>query len=324
MKDPLKAAGIAAGTLMAGAGAATIGALTLFNRVIPRQEAVRVDISEMASEKQWEEYQKLIHARKEWFLQQDTEHITIRSRDGLTLHGDYVRTPAEPVNRLLIAFHGYTSNRMGCSTIAVSFLKRGYDVLIVDARAHGESDGEYSGFGILDRFDCLSWIKYANDRFDGKKDIILHGVSMGGATVLMASGLPEIQDTVKAVIADCAFTSPYDVFAHVLKRDYKLPPFPIMNITDELCRRKAGYGFSEYSTLTAMNKTAIPTLFIHGKNDKFVPVWMSEKNYQTCTAPKNLLLVDNAGHGASLFEAPELYENKMFQFLGKYVYKTEK
>lgn len=319
MSDPLKTAGFVGGALLAGAGAAAVGALTLFNKVIPRQDGVKVDVSEMASEEQWEVYQKMIQSRKEWILQQETEHLIIRSRDGLTLHGDYVHTPTEPANKLLIAFHGYTSNRMGCSTIAVSFLKRGYDVLMVDARAHGESDGEYSGFGILDRFDCLAWIDYANERFDSKKDIILHGVSMGAATVLMASGLPGMPDNVKAVIADCAFTSPYDVFAHVLKRDYKLPPFPIMNITDELCRRKAGYGFSEYSTLTAMSRTTIPTLFIHGKNDKFVPVWMSEKNYQVCAAPKDMLLVDNAGHGASLFEAPELYENKVFQFIAKYV-----
>lgn len=322
MKDPLKAVGIAGGALLAGAGAATVGALTLFNRVIPRQDGVRVDTSEMASEEQWEIYQKLIQSRKEWFLKQKPEHITIMSRDGLTLHGDYVRTPVDPVNKILIAFHGYTSNRMGCSTIATCFLRRGYDVLIVDARAHGESEGKYSGFGILDRFDCLAWINYVNERFDNKKDIILHGVSMGAATVLMASGLSQMPDNVRAVIADCAFTSPYDVFAHVLKRDYKLPPFPIMNITDELCRRTAGYGFKEYSTLAAMTKTTIPTLFIHGKEDKFVPVWMSERNYQVCTAPKDLLLVDNAGHGASLFEAPELYENKVFQFLGKYAERT--
>ncbi|MCH5194425.1 MAG: alpha/beta hydrolase [Oscillospiraceae bacterium] len=318
MNGPLKAAGIAAGALMAGAGAATIGAVTLFNRVIPRQDGVKVDTSEMASEEQWEFYQRVIQSRKEWFLQQEIEHVTITSRDGLTLCGDYVPAPKDPVGKLLIAFHGYTSSRMGCSTIAVSFLKRGYDVLIVDARAHGESEGKYSGFGILDRFDCLAWIDYVNRRFDGKKDIILHGVSMGGATVLMASGLSKMPENVKAVIADCAFTSPYDVFAHVLERDYKLPPFPIMNITDEICKRTAGYGFKEYSTLAAMSKTTIPTLFIHGKNDRFVPMWMSEKNYQVCTAPKDLLLVDNAKHGASLFEAPELYENKIFQFLGKY------
>ena len=323
MKDPLKAAGIAGGALLAGAGAAAIGALTLFNRVIPRQEGVKVDVSEMATEEQWEEYQKLIQSRKEYLSQQETEHITIKSRDGLTLHGDYVRAAGEPAKKILIAFHGYTSNRMGCSTIASCFLKRGYDAIIVDARAHGESEGKYSGFGILDRFDCLAWINYVNDRFDKKKDIVLHGVSMGASTVLMASGLSLMPDNVKAVIADCAFTSPYDVFAHVLKRDYKLPPFPIMNITDELCRRTAGYGFKEYSTLAAMSRTTIPTLFIHGKNDKFVPVWMSEKNYQTCTAPKDMLLVDNAGHGASLFEAPQLYENKVFQFLSKYADKAE-
>lgn len=316
MKTPLLAAGIAGGTLLAGAGAAVIGAVTLFNRVIPRQNELRVDLSEMADMDAWEEYKKVIHANKEWFLKQDIEHITIRSRDGLTLHGDYIRSP-KPIGKLLIAFHGYTSKGMDCASIATYFLKRGYDAIAVDARAHGMSEGAYAGFGILDRYDCMSWIKYANERFDGKKDIVLYGVSMGGATVLMASGFDDVPSNVRAVIADCAFTSPYDVFSHILKRDYKLPPFPIMNVNDELCRRKAGYGFRDYSTLTAMRKTKIPTLFIHGKEDNFVPLWMSRKNYETCVSPKDLLIVENAGHGASYYENSELYENKVTQFLEK-------
>lgn len=318
MKKPLLAAGIAGGALLAGAGAAVAGALTLFNRIIPRQDELRVDISEMADMDKWEEYKKVIHAKKDWFLQQEIEHITIESRDGLTLHGDYVRSP-QPIGKLFIAFHGYTSKGMDCASVAAYFLKRGYDAILVDARAHGMSEGGYAGFGILDRYDCLSWIRYANERFDGKKDIVLYGVSMGGATVLMASGFDEIPANVRAVIADCAFTSPYDVFAHILKRDYKLPPFPIMNINDELCKKKAGYGFNDYSTLTAMRKTKIPTLFVHGKEDNFVPLWMSKKNYEVCAAPKDLLIVDNAGHGASYYENSELYENKVAQFLEKNV-----
>lgn len=317
MRASFMAAGIAGGTLLAGIGASAAAASVLFNRVIPRQDKLRVDMSEMADMDTWEEYKKIIHANKDWLLQQDIEHITIKSRDGLTLHGDYIRS-LEPVGKLLIAFHGYTGKGMSdCASIAAYFLKRGYDAVVVDERAHGMSSGDYAGFGILDRFDCLEWIKYANERFDMKKDIVLYGVSMGGATVLMASGLDEIPSSVKGVIADCAFTSPYDVFAHILKRDYKLPPFPIMNITDELCRRRAGYGFSDYSTLTAMKKTKIPTLFIHGREDNFVPLWMSKKNYEVCGAPKDLLIVDNAGHGASYYENPKLYENKVTQFLEK-------
>ena len=319
MNSFLAAAGIAGAAVTAGAVGATVGAATLFNRVIPRQDELKVDISEMADMKKWEEYKKIIHPNKEWLMQHPMKHITIKSRDGLTLHGDYVASD-NPIGRLAITCHGYTSCGLSdCASISAFFLKKGYDCLIVDHRAHGKSEGQYIGFGILDRYDCLAWIKYAEKHFESGKNIVLYGVSMGAATVLMASGFLQFPESVKAIIADCAFTSPYDVFAHILKRDYHLPPFPIMNITDNLCRQKAGYGFSDYSTLTAMKCTHCPTLFIHGMEDNFVPTWMSRKNYEACNSPKELLLVPDAGHAASYYENVPLYEEAVSSFLDKYM-----
>ncbi len=316
----LVTAAAAGGVILAGAAAATVGAATLFRKVIPRQDGVKVDLNEMADMKKWEEYKKIIHPNKEWLMQQNHEHVTIHARDGLTLHGDYF-TAATPSDKLVIGFHGYTSCALSdCSSIASFFLKQGYDCLLVDHRAHGNSEGNYIGFGVLDRYDCLSWVDYVNKRFEHKKQIVLYGVSMGGATVLMAMGLPTFPDTIKAVIADCAFTSPYDVFAHILKRDYKLPEFPIMNINNRICRKKAGYGFQDCSTLTAVKTAKCPVLFIHGKEDNFVPTRMSEENYKACTGPKALLLVEHAGHGASYYENVSLYEKTVTDFIHQYVF----
>ncbi|MGN0575982.1 MAG: alpha/beta hydrolase [Ruminococcus sp.] len=317
MKGVLIAAGAAA---VVGAAASEIAAVTLFNRVIPRQDQVRVNLDEMADMKQWEEYKKIIHPNKEWVMAQDLEHITIKSRDNLILHADYLKADKENrKNRLAICFHGYTSCGLSdCSSIAVFLHKLGFDCLIVDNRAHGKSEGNYVGFGILDRFDCLSWINYANERY-GKRDTLLFGVSMGASTVLMAAGLGDFPDNVKAIIADCAFTSPYEVFAHVLKKDYKLPEFPIMQINDRICRRKAGYGFRDYSTINAVRSTSCPILFVHGKNDNFVPTWMSVKNYKECASPKELLLVENAAHAASYYENQALYESRASEFIKKYM-----
>ena len=319
MNSFLAAAGIAGAAVAAGAAGAMAGAVTLFNRVIPRQDELRVDLNEMADMAKWEEYKKIIHPNKEWLMQRDMEHITIKSRDGLTLHGDYVAAD-EPSDTLVITFHGYTGSGLSdCASISTFFLKKGCDCLIVDNRAHGKSEGKYIGFGILDRYDCLEWVKYAVTRFGKRKKIILYGVSMGASTVLMAAGFPQLQENVAAVISDCAFTSPYDVFSHILKRDYKLPPFPIMNINDSLCRQKAGYGFSDYSTITAVEHTSCPILFIHGMEDNFVPTWMSRKNYEACVSGKELLLVPNAGHAASYYENVSLYENAVSNFLDKYL-----
>lgn len=292
----------------------------LFKKVIPRQDGVKVNLNEMADGAKWQEYMKVIQPNKEFLLSLPNERFTIKSDDGLTLIGDYF--PAEePSDKLVICFHGYTSGRMSSCSFAAYMHKQGYDCLLVDNRAHGESEGEYIGFGILDRADCMSWIKFVNEKFGNEKDILLYGVSMGGSTVVMAAGNKALPKNVKAVISDCAFTSPYDVFCHVLKRDYKLPTFPTMNINDVMCQKKAGYSFKGYSTLTAVKETDRPILFIHGEKDTFVPVWMSEKNYEACVSPKELLIVENAAHGASYYENPKVYQEAVKNFLGKYFLK---
>lgn len=299
--------------------ACTVGAVTLFNRVIPRQDVLRVDLDEMADMKKWEEYKKIITPNKEWLLAQELEHITIKSRDGLTLHGDFLPSEVQS-DKLAICGHGYTGCGLkDCVSIAVFFHRMGYNCLIVDHRAHGKSEGDYVGFGILDRFDMKAWVDFMECRFNGNVRIVLYGVSMGATIAIMTAGISSLSPCVKAVVADCAFTSPYDVFAHILKRDYHMPPFPIMNINDMLCRKKAGYGFRDYSTLDAVKSTGIPMLFIHGRDDNFVPLYMSEQNYEACRSPKDIFIVDNAAHAASYYESKEAYEAKVKNFLEKYV-----
>jgi len=311
------AAGIILGIAAAGTGVSAYAAVKLFNKVIPRQDQLRVDMDEMADAATWEEYKKMIAPRSEWVRSQPLEHITVKARDGITLHADMLYAEGESKG-IVVSHHGYTSMNFANSAIAVFFNKLGYDVLLVDNRAHGKSEGQFVGFGILDRHDCIEWIKLMNEKY-GKKDIILYGVSMGASTVVMAAGSSELPDNVKAVISDCAFTSPYDVFAHIMKRDYHMAEFPVMNINDAICRKKAGYGFKDYSTLEAVKTSKTPILFIHGEKDDFVPTWMTEKNFEACNAPKDKLIVGNAGHGASYYENTELYESKIKEFLGKYL-----
>lgn len=320
--NPALFAAVAGGVAAAGAAASVIGAYTLFNRVIPRQDELRVDVGEMADAEKWEEYIKIIHAEKDKLFKRPSEHVTIRSRDGLTLHGDLF--PAEtPSKRTAMLFHGYTSCGLNdCATMAEFFLERGFNALVVDQRSHGKSEGRFIGFGILDRFDCIKWIEYVNERLgkDGEPgEIVLYGVSMGASTVLMTSGLDELPKNVRAIIADCAFTSPYDVFTHILNRDYHLPPKPILAINERICRAKAGYGFRDCTTLQAVKRGTCPILFIHGKEDKFVPTVMSKQNYEACTGEKELLLVDNAGHAASLYENKPLYEKTVTDFLARHL-----
>lgn len=318
MNPILIASAVVGGLAVVGAAGSFAGANKLYKKIIPRQDQCRVALSEMADGEKWERYIEFIHENKDWLSKREMEHITIKARDGITLHGDYIQTDGS-ADTIAVCVHGYTTTGFdACSSIATYFLKNGYDALIIDNRAHGKSEGDYVGFGILDRFDLIKWLEYLNERFEGKKNIILYGVSMGGSTVLMTAGLENFPKNVKAIIAECAFTTPYDVFAHVMKKDYHLPEFPIMKINDRMCRKNAGYGFKDYSTLTAVKSTDCPILFVHGSEDNFVPTRMSHENFEACTAPKELLIVENAGHAASYYESPELYQKKIEEFLGKY------
>ncbi|MBR4096769.1 MAG: alpha/beta hydrolase [Oscillospiraceae bacterium] len=317
MNGLLLGTGIAAGVVALAAAGSTAGAFKLFNKVIPRQDGVKVNMDEMADAKKWEEYKKRIAPKKEYLLAQPSQEMTIKSRDGLTLHGTYF--PAkEPSDRIAVCFHGYTSSAMSNASFASFLHKQGINCLLVDNRAHGESEGQYIGFGVLDRYDCLSWLDFLNKQFENKARFMLYGVSMGASTALMTIGMDECPENVALVVADCGFTSPYDVFAHVLKKDYKMSEFPVMNINDVICRKKAGYGFKDCSTLDTLKKAKCPVLFVHGKDDNFVPVWMSGKNYDVCSSDKDILLIENAGHGASYFENSELYESKVSEFIDKY------
>ncbi len=162
------------GIASAGSIACVLGAKKLFDSTIPRQDGLKVDLSEMADMDKWEKYKKFMVPNREWLQAQELEHITIEARDGIPLHADYF--PSEtPSDKLVICNHGYTGTGISnCASAAVFFHKLGYDCLIVDHRGHGKSGGQYIGFGILDRFDCKSWIRWSREESLSKKQAVLH------------------------------------------------------------------------------------------------------------------------------------------------------
>jgi len=294
-------------------------AIYFFNFTIVRKDKPMVSKNEMGDNDKWEGYLTQIKDGQSWINQRGYEDIYITSKDGLKLHAYY--TPCDkPSNKLAICIHGYTSQGFNeCPSMAKMYNDLGYSALIVDNRAHGKSEGKYIGFGILDRFDLLNWIDYSLKRWGNNLNIVLHGDSMGASTVLMTSGFNELPNNVKVIVADCGFTSPARVFSHILKRDYHLSAFPLIPLTSILCKIFAGYGFDSYTTLEAMKKTKTPTIFIAGKQDTFVPTFMTQENYDACIAPKELLWIDGAGHAASFFEDNTLVVKKLTEFISKYI-----
>ncbi len=310
MNKIFKRTAIAIGVL---AVAETGGSVYLHRRTMKRGKA-RTDRTMKMSGTDWNKYMPLIEERREYLLSQPHEDVFTKSGDGLQLHATYF--PQGDEKKAVVCFHGYTGQGMS-DFIALSpyYLKRGYSMLLVDARAHGQSDGEYIGFGCLDRVDACAWFDWLISRCQEDVQIVLHGISMGGATVLMASGL-KLPEQIKGIISDCAFTSPKEVFTHVLKSMYHLPAFPMMQITDRINRRKAGYGLDECNAAREVRKASLPILLIHGDADTFVPCRMCDEIEANCASEVTKLIVKGATHAESYYKDMEAYENAMDEFLG--------
>lgn len=303
-------------TWMFGLFAAAAGEYALaryfFRRTVMRANASSERTQDMAGT-DWDLYIPLIRENRDWMMTMPLEKAEVTARDGLRLRGTFMPCPGS--HKTVICFHGYSSKGMNDFTSLGRFYHGlGYQLLIVDQRAHGESQGEYITFGCLDRYDVLAWTHYVERRFGPGHEMILHGISMGGATVLMASGL-KLPAGVKAIISDCAFTSAWDVFSHVLNKTYHLPAFPLMNLADGMAKKKAGYGLAECSSSEEVKKAQVPILLIHGDADTFVPSRMCQEIYENCASKKEILIIKGAGHAECYYKDTVSYENKVRTFL---------
>lgn len=294
--------------------AAEAGGSAYFYRRTMKRSKARVERTMKMAGTDWNQYKELIAARKEYMMSRPHEDVYLQSEDGLRLHGTYF--PGTTEGRVVICFHGYTSQGLS-DYIGLSdyYMKRGFGMLLVDERAHGKSEGQYIGFGCLDRKDAYSWIHWVIQECGEEVQILLHGTSMGGATVLMTSGL-ELPKQVKGIISDCGFTSAREVFSHVLRSMYHLPAFPMIQIADWVNQRKAGYGLDECNAAREVRKAKVPILMIHGDGDTFVPSSMCDEIYENCASPRKKLIVKGAAHAESYYKDMEAYEQALNDFIG--------
>lgn len=310
MKKKLTIAAVFLGLLtVAEAG----GSAYFYRRTMKRGNAKKERTIKMAGT-DWNQYMPLIQKRKEAMLEQPHEDVFCVSEDGLQLHATYF--PYGDQKKIVICFHGYTSQGMSDYVGLSDYYRRqGFSMLLVDERAHGDSEGEYIGFGCLDRIDALMWIDWVLQQCGEETQILLHGTSMGGATVLMSSGLA-LPEQVKGIISDCGFTSAKEVFTHVLHSMYHLPAFPMIQIASLVNKKKAGYGLDECNAAKEVQKAEVPILLIHGDADTFVPCSMCEKIYENCASDKKMLIVKGAAHAESYYKDMDAYENALDNFIG--------
>lgn len=240
------------------------------------------------------------------------KNITITGNDGVKLVGHWYR-PENP-KRVIVAMHGWRSSWcQDFGIIADFWLKNNCAILFAEQRGQGDSGGEYMGFGLLERYDCYDWINWVNSKINGELPIYLGGLSMGATTVLMTSGF-DLPKNVKGIIADCGFTSPSAIWKHVAQNNLHIPYGIYGAVANELCRKRINVASNEYSTTEALANCNVPVLFIHGTDDKFVPIEMTYENYKTCASNKTLFVVPGASHGMSYIWDKKGYETAVKTF----------
>lgn len=254
----------------------------------------------------------------ECLSRQNVEVITRKSQNGYNLKG-YLLTAENKTNKFVLFAHGYRSDHLGDpANFEKYYYEQGYNFMSVDHTSAGDSEGDWVGFDYYESQDMLAWIDYLVERFGEDIQIILHGVSMGGATVCqMASS---VQPQVKLIISDCAYTSANDQFTKVansigIKR---LAPVAV-SIVNALNKRLAGYDLALTDVRESVKNSRVPMLFVHGLVDDFVPVEMCYELYEICGSEKDMLIIDKASHAQSIMVDGDTYKAKIEEFINRFM-----
>ncbi len=236
-------------------------------------------------------------------------------------HHGYFLKNEKAQGRTVIAVHEYKS----CAYHMLNFAKMFYDnfncnVVLPDLHAHFLSEGEMIQMGWKDADDVLHWAKVAEERFreEGfESKMVIMGISMGAATIMNISGKENLPPYIKGFIEDCGYTSVWDEFAHVGKRDFGLPKFPLLHIASKMCENRYGWNFREASPLESVKRSTLPMLFIHGDSDDFVPSWMVNPLYEAKQGEKYLWIAPGSAHAKAFTDHPEEYTRQIVTFAEK-------
>ena len=267
-----------------------------------------IDAEKFASAKE------LLVSRIDTLVAEKYETVSIKSRDGLTLYARYYhKCDGAPLH---IMVHGYRSTPLrdftgaGCEALA-----EGHNLLLIHQRATYPSTGRSVAFGDKEKYDLEDWIKYALDRF-GDIDIVVMGMSMGGATVLLASEL-ELPENVRCIIADCPFSSAEEEIRLVTERE-GLPRFGYFFIRIG-ARLYGRVNLDRARASEAVKNARFPILILHGEDDRLVPLEMGQKIYDACTSEKKIVTFPGARHATSYLSDPDRYVKELKDFYKKYL-----
>lgn len=254
---------------------------------------------------------------KDWFDNTNKEKLVIKSTNAnKNLHADFI-FPEKESDIFVIIIHGYTSEPRGMGMYAQKYHELGYNVLMPSLNGHADSEASTVTMGWKDRLDIVDWVNFIAENYPESK-IILHGESMGAATTMMTTG-EDLPDNVKVAVADCGYTSVWDIFSNKIKNNFKLHEFPTLYSANVVNKIYSGFDFKEASAIEQLKKSKTPTIFIHGDKDTFVPYEMLDRVYDACASEKEKITIPDSPHARNACVDPELYWNSVIEFINKYI-----
>lgn len=318
-KKALKVFGITA--TVAGAVYITIGNvfyyMTLTKKGLNSSFADKFASPNKDGQEYKEHLNSILDIGKKWFDSANKEKVIIRSTNfNKNIHADYIFAK-QPSNVYVILIHGYTSSPRNMGIYAEKYHNIGYNVILPSLNGHGDSETNTVTMGWNDRLDIIDLINSILENNPDAK-IIIHGVSMGAATTMMTTG-ENLPENVKVAVADCGYTSVWDIFSDKLNNSMHLPDFPILYSANEVNKSIKKFDFKKASSVEQLRKSKTPTIFIHGEKDTFVPYAMLDEVYNACTAPKEKVTIPNAPHARNSCADPDLYWNSVLNFIKDYI-----
>ncbi|WP_106768983.1 alpha/beta hydrolase [Paenibacillus faecalis] len=248
------------------------------------------------------------------------KEVILSSIDGLKLSGAAIELYPNS-KRWIIIVHGYTGSRAVSTQFIDMFTDEGFNVLLIDQRRHGRSEGRYTTYGYYEKYDIQTWVNWLIEQHGPGTEIGLHGQSLGGGTVLEYLSIAAPQ--VKLVIADCPYSDLSDLMKHQITTLNKLPTIPFFRWVNNRIRKKAGFSFEQVSPIRSVRESDLPVMFIHGDNDTYVPTRMSQEMYEVKPGPKKLVLIEGAIHANAYHINPHQYRKEVRAFLHEHMGKPQ-
>lgn len=257
---------------------------------------------------------------REQFNNLKKREVKVTSKDGLTLSG-YTLEPHPGGKQWMVIVHGYTVSLHVSAQYIEMFEREGFNILLIDQRRHGNSQGIYTTYGFMEKFDVETWVSWILEHYGEECVIGLHGQSLGGGTVLEYLAIADPH--VKFVIADCPYSDLSRLMYHQVRVLNKIPAFPLLGLVNKRMERMAGFRMEQVSPLKAVENSKMPVLFVHGTKDNYVPTYMSEELFERKPEPKQLLLVEGAVHANAYGVNPQRYAEEVHTLIHNALEKEE-